>query len=205
MNATAGSAFLDATQLHYLATNAPLYYTPSTRLVSSLPDHLFALALPVIAYWGLSGVFQLLDVSGWKWLDRYRLHESAEVRTRNLVTPGQVLWAVILQHAVQTVLGYWWIEVKPVGAEMDHVANMLSLARPISQVAEWVLGKDAAAQFLATKGAEALYAVYWWAIPTFKFVLGMYVPRLMHVDTPLTIIAGSSSTHGNTSCTEPCT
>ncbi|KAI0641881.1 sphingosine hydroxylase [Trametes meyenii] len=191
MNATVAPAFLDAAQRHYLATHAPFYYTPRTTLVATIPDHLFALAAPIIAYWVLSLVFHVLDVSGWKWLDKYRLHESEEVKSRNLVSRAQVLQAVVLQHAVQTALGYWWIEEMPVGAQVDHVANMLRLARPVARAVGWVLGEEVTSQLLATNGAEGLYTLYWWAIPAAKFLLGMFIidtwqyflHRAMHMNT----------------------
>ncbi|KAH9852101.1 sphingosine hydroxylase [Lenzites betulinus] len=193
MNATAAPAFLDATQRHYLATHTPVYYTPNAAVVSWLSDNLFVLALPVVAYWTLSLVFHLLDISEWKALDRYRLHDSEELRSRNRATRAEVLWAVILQHAVQTVLGYWWIEDKPSGAQVDHLANMIHLAWPLARAAKWVLGEDAASNFLASEGAHVLYAVYWWAIPVAKFLLGMFIidtwqyflHRAMHMNTYL--------------------
>ncbi|KAI0819655.1 sphingosine hydroxylase [Trametes gibbosa] len=191
MNATAIPAFLDATQRDYLAAHTPFYYTPNTALVSWLPDHLFVLALPVIAYWALSLAFHLLDISEWKWLDRYRLHDSQEVQSRNRVSRREVIWAVILQHVVQTSLGLWWIDEKPAGAQVDHLANMIHLAWPMARVAGWVLGEDATSHLLASQGAYGLYAVYWWAIPTAKFFLGMFIidtwqyflHRAMHMNT----------------------
>ncbi|KAI0636126.1 hypothetical protein C8Q77DRAFT_620869 [Trametes polyzona] len=81
MSATNVTAYLDASQLHYLSTHRPYYYTPRSAIVDRLPDHYLALAVPVVAYWALGLVFHLLDISGWKWLDRYRIHDSAEVMT----------------------------------------------------------------------------------------------------------------------------
>ncbi|KAI0349400.1 sphingosine hydroxylase [Trametes cingulata] len=191
MNSTVTPFFLDARQHQYLATHTPFYYTPKTALVSWLPDHLFTLAVPVVAYWGLSIFFHILDTSGWKWLDKYRLHESEEVKSRNLVTRAQVFWAVILQQFVQTALGLWWIEEKPIGADVDHVANMLRLAEPMARAVTWVFGEKTGSHILATQGAEGLYTLYWWAIPSAKFLLGMFIidtwqyflHRAMHMNT----------------------
>ncbi|KAI0372805.1 sphingosine hydroxylase [Pilatotrama ljubarskyi] len=191
MNATAMPFFLDGRQRHYLATHTPFYYTPRTSLVSWLPDHLLTLAVPVVAYWALSIFFHILDTSGWKWLDRYRLHESEEVKSRNLVSRGQVFWAVIFQQFVQTALGLWWIEEMPVGADVDHLANMLRLAEPMARAVTLVFGEKTGSQILATQGAEGLYTLYWWAIPSAKFFLGMFIidtwqyflHRAMHMNT----------------------
>ncbi|RPD64345.1 sphingosine hydroxylase [Lentinus tigrinus ALCF2SS1-7] len=189
MNAT----FLDAAQLRYLSTHTPLYYSPEAALVPWLPDNLLALAAPIIAYWVLSITFHAFDMSEWKRLDKYRLHESAEVKSRNLVTRTQVIVAVIFQHIVQTAIGLLWIEDKPAGAQIDHVANMAKMAPYLEWAATGLLGKEAGAQLLVSRGAEGLYTVYWWAIPAAKFLLGMFIidtwqyflHRAMHMNTYL--------------------
>ncbi|EIW57857.1 sphingosine hydroxylase [Trametes versicolor FP-101664 SS1] len=193
MNTTYASAFLDANQLNYLSSYAPFYYTPRTAILDWLPDHFLALAVPVVAYWWLGLVFHLLDVSGWRWLDKYRIHDSAEVQSRNLVTRMQVVWAVLLQHTVQTALGIWWIEVKPTGAEVDHIANMLDMAPFVASTVQRVFGEQYGSQLLAEKGAHALYTLYWWAIPAAKFLLGCFIidtwqyflHRLVHTNSYL--------------------
>ena len=177
MNAT----FLDAPQLRYLSTHTPLYYSPKASLVSWLPDNLLALAAPIVAYWVLSIFFHIFDMSEWKWLDRFRIHESEEVKARNLVTRTEVVVAVIFQHIVQTAIGLLWVEDKPAGAQVDHLANMVQMAPYLEWVATWILGQEAAAQLLVSRGAEGLYTIYWWAIPATKFFLGMCV---IHVPSP---------------------
>ncbi|KAI0759596.1 sphingosine hydroxylase [Trametes elegans] len=175
MNATYAPTFLNASQVQYLSSHAPFYYSPAPHLVSWMPDHYFALAVPVIAYWALSGVFHLLDISGWRWLDKYRIHDSTEVKTRNLVTRTRVVWMVLLQHALQTALGVWWIEEAPAGANVDHVGHMLAMAPAMASAIERVFGAEYGAQLLATKGGHALYTLYWWAIPAAKFFFGMFI------------------------------
>ncbi|KAI9064149.1 sphingosine hydroxylase [Trametes sanguinea] len=193
MNVTTASSFLGESQLRYLSTHTPFYYTPRTALVSWLPDHLLALAVPVIAYWALSIYFHILDISGWKWLDKYRLHESEEVKSRNLVSKMDVLKAVIVQHVIQTIVGLYWVEEQPTGAEVDHIANMLRLAGPLARFVKFVCGEQYGQQLLSTNGAQALYTLYWWAIPAVKFLLGMFfidtwqyfLHRAMHMNTYL--------------------
>ncbi|KAI0833784.1 sphingosine hydroxylase [Trametes gibbosa] len=175
MNTTTAATFLGADQLNYLSSQVPFYYTRDSALLNWSPDHYTALAAPVIAYWAFSLFFHILDVSEWKWLDKYRIHTSAEVESRNLVTRTQVVWAVLLQHAIQTGLGLWWIEVAPSGDQVDHVGNMLGLAPYLSSVILGVFGEKFGSQILADKGAHALYTIYWWAIPTAKILLGTFI------------------------------
>ncbi|CAL1714855.1 unnamed protein product [Somion occarium] len=169
------TSLLTSYQRHYLSTNRPVYYNPHPDLLSSIPDHLLALAAPVIAYWALSLVFHVFDVSDWRWLDKYRIHESAEVKTRNLVTRWQVIRAVIFQHIVQTVVGLWWVEEKLAGDQVDHVAVMSNMLPGLHSLVRVVVGEPTAARMLEKHAHEILYAVYWWAIPTAKFFLGMLI------------------------------
>lgn len=171
MNSTA--TFLVPTQLQYLSTQYPLYYAPRAELLYGIADHYLALAAPVIAYWVLSSFFHLLDISTFKWLDKYRIHESEEVKSRNLVSRTDVLIAVVFQHIVQTVIGFWWMEEKPTGSQVDHVANMLQIAPTFASLVIFVLGKESGQQLLAYRGADGLYTLYWWAIPLAKFFFGM--------------------------------
>ena len=171
MNSTA--TFLSPTHLRYLSTQYPIYYVPRVELLDGVPDHYLALAVPVIAYWVLSSFFHLLDISTFKWLDKYRIHESEEVKSRNLVSRTDVLIAVIFQHIVQTGMGYWWMEEKPTGSQVDHVANMLHLAPTFAHLVTLVLGQQSGQQFLAERGVDGLYTLYWWAIPLAKFFFGM--------------------------------
>jgi len=174
-NTTVMDFALNPSQLHYLRTNHPLYYSPKPILVSWLPDHYLALAAPVIAYWVSSLMFHSLDISGWKWLDKYRIHESAEVKSRNLVSRSQVIQAVLLQQVVQTILGFFWMEETVSGADVDHIGAMLRMGPALVHVLKWTLGEKTGGRLLDTDGARLLYAVYWWAIPIAKFIFGMFV------------------------------
>lgn len=175
MNTTTAAAptFLDHHQLQFLATHSPIYYTPHESVISGIPDHVLALAAPVIIYWVLSAWFHVLDTAGWKWPAKYRIHESAEVMSKNLATRGQVLREVILQQLIQTGMGLVWMEQAPAGAAVDHVAAMLRLAGPMASVVNWVLGPELGGQLLATRGAVGLYTLYWWAIPLGQLLVGM--------------------------------
>ena len=173
MNST--TSLLNAYQQQYLANTRPVYYSPKHQLLTIAPDNILALAAPVIAYWSLSLVFHFLDISNWKWLDKYRIHESAEVQSRNLVTIGEVIRAVFWQHVVQTIIGYWWVEELPVGDQVDHMTAMNIMLGSLYNLAKTVAGEKAVSPLFEKHAHELVYAVYWWAIPTAKFFLGMYV------------------------------
>lgn len=167
------SPFISSAQQHYLQSARPFYYRPESALISWLPDHLLSLAAPVVAYWVASAFFHYLDCSSAQWLNAYRIHDSAEVKSRNLASRGQVFRAVVLQHVVQTVMGLWWMEKKPVGDQVDHLAAIASKAPLVVSVLRGLLGAQSGSQLWATYGAAILYNLYWWAIPFSKILFGM--------------------------------
>lgn len=173
MNATdaAASLFSNA-QLHYVAAARPLYYVARPSLLSWLPDNLSSLAAPVIAYWAASLFFHLLDMSDARWLDPHRIHDSEEVKSRNLASRWDVFKAVIFQHIVQTLIGLWWMEDKPAGDLVDHVADMARKGALVLSLLRTLLGEHSAMSLWLTHGHKMVYFIYWWAIPTFKFLLG---------------------------------
>lgn len=76
---------------------------PLPRLVSMLPDKFLTLLLPFAAYWGLSMLFHWIDTMDY--FPQYRLHTPAEVSKRNRVSRWDVIRDVLVQQAVQTVMG----------------------------------------------------------------------------------------------------
>ncbi len=178
MNSTSLSAVFTNAQQHYLSTARPFYYVPESRLVSLLPDNLLSLAAPIIAYWVSSLFFHALDCSNAQWLQKYRIHESAEVKSRNLASRGQVIQAVVVQHILQTMIGLWWMEHQPTGDEVNHLANMAGQASFLVPVLQRLFGNKEGAQWWLTHGHEAVYFVYWWAIPMAKLLFAMYVLSL---------------------------
>ncbi|EKM50363.1 uncharacterized protein PHACADRAFT_263621 [Phanerochaete carnosa HHB-10118-sp] len=192
MNSTEPAlALLSKSQVNYITAAKPLYYVARPSLSDWLPDHLLSLAAPVIAYWAASLFFHLLDISNWKALDPYRIHDSEEVKSRNLASRWDVLKAVVLQHIVQTAVGFWWIEDKPSGDLVDHVASMARKAPALLSILRTVLGDHQGMSLWLTYGHEMLYFVYWWAIPTAKLLFGMFIidtweyflHRAMHMNT----------------------
>lgn len=154
------------------STDFPFYYFDRPTLLSGISDPALALAAPIFAYWSLSLFFHYLDTCGWKALDKYRIHDSAEVKSRNLATRTQVVWAVFLQQIIQTLLGIWWISEDPIDAR-HHGAKMEVIAGRLAHAVHWALGEQAGGALLDWKGTDAVYYIYWWAIPFLQLFIAM--------------------------------
>lgn len=162
---------------HNLWTDYPFYYTPRPSVLPGVSDQALALAAPIIAYWVASLAFHALDVSDWRWLDKYRLHDSTEVVSRNLVTRTTVVWAVLLQQAIQTALGIFWMSDE--GHEVNHASEMQRVAALIARVSPMVLGNSVAESWLKSEAHRLTYFSYWWFIPAIQLLWAMYVLRLL--------------------------
>ena len=156
-------------QHHPLFYAHPLYYSSSPSLLTSLSDPVLAALAPVPAYWLVSAFFHILDISNWAWLNRYRIHDSAEVATRNRASRLTVFFAVLFQQVFQSVLGLLWVSEPPEAA--DHAAAMRSIAHALAPT----LGIFDA----AGAGAPLAYLLYWWFIPAVQFFVAMYVKSLL--------------------------
>jgi len=76
---------------------------PVPPLLPWISDQNLALALPIMAYWLVSGIFHIIDE-----LDlfpQYRLHTPAEILKRNHATRWEVFRDVIIQQIIQTLVG----------------------------------------------------------------------------------------------------
>ncbi|TFY83305.1 hypothetical protein EWM64_g706 [Hericium alpestre] len=154
----------------------PFYHTSRPSVIPGVSDPTLALAAPVIAYWLTSLIFHTFDISSWKWLDRYRIHDSSEVASRNLATRFQVVRAVLFQQAIQTVIGYFWVsgDDKPYLNDGSPLA-MLPIAIPLTRAMVWVLGERSATRLLREVGPQLVHFIYWWAIPAFQLLFAMFV------------------------------
>ncbi|KAI6044233.1 fatty acid hydroxylase superfamily-domain-containing protein [Pisolithus marmoratus] len=184
------SGFIDGENICLPTPRIPFYFAMRQDLFDSVSDTALALAAPVIAYWALSLFFHCLDVSGWKWLDKYRIHQSEEVTSRNRATRTEVLWAVIVQHTIQTALGYvWFAEVPRVSLSACH-SQMEAVAKTLVRVSRLFLGSYTADAFLQYRGADITHWLYWWVIPAVQFLLALFIidswqyflHRLMHTN-----------------------
>ncbi|GAW09989.1 sphingosine hydroxylase [Lentinula edodes] len=139
---------IDGYTICFDSTDHPFYHSSQPTLIDGVSDPILTLAGPILAYWTLSLFFHYLDTAEWKWLEKYRIHESAEIQSKNLVSRTQVVWAVIFQQIVQTGL--------------HHIAQYLAVIMRI-------LGTEREAQLLPM----VTYAVYWWVIPTLQLLLAI--------------------------------
>lgn len=101
--------------------------TPVPPFLPPLSDQVLLLLLPIVAYWSFSLFFHFLDTHDL--LSQYRLHTPAEVLKRNHVTRREVVRDVILQQAIQTVVGYILTLTEPEemrGAEGIEVLSLYS-------------------------------------------------------------------------------
>lgn len=97
--------------------------TPRPPLLAPISDTMLALILPIVAYWGLSMIYHLIDE--YDLFPQYRLHTPAEVLKRNHVTRWHVVRDVLIQQVVQTIAGIVMAQFDPdecIGKEEYDVA-----------------------------------------------------------------------------------
>jgi len=154
----------------------PWYHTHRESLVPGIPDNLASLLGSVLAYWVVSLAYHVLDISGWEWLEKYRIQESAEVKNKNLVTRGEVVRTVAFQQFMQTTFGYLWLVSfsEPEGFT-NHAADLRELAKTITKVVVAVVGEQRGQDFLARYGAGLTYNAYWWAIPIAQYFIALFI------------------------------
>jgi sphinganine C4-monooxygenase len=149
--------------------NHPFYYSHKHSLFARFPDQYLALASPIFAYWSLSLFFHFLDLSGWKWLEKYRIHESSEVKARNIATRSHVVCLVLLQQVLQTLLGLMWLSDGLKAT--NHTQHMQDYAMKLRPLLRWGIGGTQTEEIMP----DLVYFVYWWGIPGFQFLAAMYV------------------------------
>jgi len=126
------------------ATLPPLpSYTlsPQPPLISRIPDKYLSLILIIVAYWGMSLFFHIIDV--YDLFPQYRLHTPEEVSSRNHVSRWDVFRDVIIQQVVQTAFGVFlgWLEEDPmVGKDAYNVSVWAQRIRQCQAVVPYTLG-----------------------------------------------------------------
>jgi len=153
----------------------PFYYTQQPSILPGVDDKTLSIVSPLVAYWALSLVFHALDIWGtdWAWLAKYRIHESAEVRSKNLVGKWHVVGAVLVQQAIQTLLGVLWVDGED-SALTDHMVQMSRMSPILVQsTLLWTGNPHVALSALQAWGSTILHFIYWWAIPTFQIFFAL--------------------------------
>jgi sphinganine C4-monooxygenase len=151
---------------------------PLPDLIEWLPDHLLALALPIIAYWVVSLIFHVIDT--YDLFPQYRLHTPAELVTRNHASRWDVFRDVIVQQIIQTIFGLALTVFDPeptFGKENYDVAVWAQRIRISERAIPMILGVVG----LNAEGmAKNLVASY----PTVAgIVAGGYYPSLQQIVT----------------------
>lgn len=169
MNAT--DAFYDA--LVPSPLTFPWYHTSNPDILDGISDKHLSLAAPIIAYWILSLFFHALDLIEPAFLEKYRLHDSEEVKSRNLVSRSDVVWAVFLQQIIQTVLGLIFIDEHGSELSYDHRAGMRYWVPWVVDAVHLVCGPASGEKVLAAYGQEFVHMTYWWAVPAAQFICAL--------------------------------
>lgn len=149
----------------------PFYHSYEPSLLPWISDKDLSLAAPIAAYWIFSLFFHALDVWGdnWVWLHPYRIHESAEVKSRNLVSKSSVVIAVTVQQAIQTIIGLLFLD--DAAQTVDHSARMRKWSPILVQSTLLYMGDPSRAQqFLQKWGPSIMHFVYWWFIPALQLL-----------------------------------
>lgn len=79
--------------------------TVAAERLTITSKELWLTLLPAVAYWIVAGAYDLLDHLQLPVLERCRLHSAKEQAQRNSVSRAHVFWRVLLQHAIQLVVG----------------------------------------------------------------------------------------------------
>jgi len=120
---------------------------PLPPLIPWINDAYLSLALPIVAYWVVSMIFHVVDELDM--FPQYRLHTPAEVLKRNHVSRWDVFRDVLIQQAIQTVvgLGLALTDADPMQGKADYDvsvwAQRLRMAQKAIPGALGLVGLDA--------------------------------------------------------------
>lgn len=93
----------NATSYYQLPPLPSYELKPLPPLLPWVSDAVLSMLLTVVAYWGVSMIFHLIDV--FDLFPQYRLHTPAELTTRNHVSRYEVFRDVIIQQVIQFCFG----------------------------------------------------------------------------------------------------
>lgn len=155
----------------------PLYHSYHRSIFPWISDKHLSLLVPVGAYWVFSLVFHYLDTMQFPYFEKRRIHESPEVMARNKCTVLQVVRAVVIQHAVQTVLGLVWFGDEETLYQrevlVNHLGRMAALAPKVAKGVFLALGPRTGEAVLRAHGEGLVRWMYWWGIPAGQLLLGL--------------------------------
>jgi len=157
-----------------VANQRPFYYVDRPDLMSLMPDKYLSIAIPVAVYWLCAIPFDILDYFSPASLEKYRIHDSAEVQSKNRVSKSRVIGTVLLQQVLQVVLALWWLEDDS-NSKLNHAQTIQSIQAFLTQGILRLLGAENAHRFASTTGPSLASWLYWWGIPCLQFVWAMFV------------------------------
>ena len=166
--------FSDSSSLIDETLQFPFYHVHRESVFPHISDGIASLLVTVLVYWVVSLSYHYLDICGWQWLEKYRIQESDEVKSRNLVTRGQVVRTVAFQQCMQTAFGIAWLILFPVPPPARNYAQELSgLSLKIARNVFMVMGEQRGRDFVEKYGASLTYTMYWWIIPMFQYFFAL--------------------------------
>ena len=149
----------------------PFYFAARDNLLGDVPDSILALMTPPVAYWIVCLAYTLLDYSGWKWLDSYRIHEPEEIKSRNLVSQSEVFLSVVSLQVMQFIIALILLGDVP-KIPLDHYATELeAMKSTLLGFVQQNFFPDPMARMLAFHKGEIAYWLYWWIIPVSRLTL----------------------------------
>lgn len=133
-------------------------YTLSPRepLLPPIADNVLSLILPIIAYWGVSMIFHVIDVNDY--FPQYRLHTPAELLKRNHVSRAAVVRDVLLQQVIQTIAGLsmsWFDPPEYTGKEVYDVAVWARRLRMVQRIIPSLFGLLGVDSFALSKNLSS--------------------------------------------------
>ncbi|KAL5504121.1 SUR2 [Sanghuangporus vaninii] len=188
-NTTEIPFFSEDNSLHrYVHSSPAFYHTPRRTILDSMSDEMLSLISPVVAYWVYSLFFHILDCTDAPWINKFRIHDSAEVKSRNLVSRWSCFFWVILQQVVQTLFGYFWMDGS--ADTSSFLTDVASIRNGIVAAANLFLGEALALKLLRSYGPAAVWFAYWYAIPMAQLLFAMmcidtwqyFLHRAFHVN-----------------------
>ncbi|KAH3682581.1 hypothetical protein WICPIJ_006456 [Wickerhamomyces pijperi] len=90
--------------LNETITLADFTLTERPSLINGISDSNLSLIAPLVAYWGYSLFFHIIDT--YQLAEKYRIHPPEEVTKRNKASRLVVLRDVLFQHVIQTLVGW---------------------------------------------------------------------------------------------------
>lgn len=153
----------------------PIYHFQRESVIPGINDTTLSVIVPLVAYWTVSIFFTLLDYLELPFVEKYRLHESAEVTSRNRVTRSEVVRAVVLQQVVQTILGLLCLEEPTSVIGRDYLGEMRSYAEPVSLLVRILLPPQHARWVLGRFGKQITQWTYWWAVPVLQYLWASFI------------------------------